>query len=59
MLIDLIHKCQNAPVPHPTMNGALWDVEQVHSGICEIGLLKWQVDHIFFTGELQYSRVVL
>ena len=44
--IDLIHKSQNAPVPYHRMlhseqkckfvlNGALWDMEQVHSGICE------------------------
>ena len=50
--MDLIHKSQNAPVPYPTMlrselrnvhisilNRALWDMEQVHYGIYEIGLL--------------------
>ena len=50
-VIDLIHKSQHAPVPYPTMlhseqkldvhisvlNGALWDVEELHYGICEIG----------------------
>ena len=43
----LIHKSQNAPVPYLTMlhseqnvlNGALWDMEQMRSVICEIGLL--------------------
>ena len=50
-MIDLIHKSQNTPVPYPTMlhseqkcahfDGALWDMEQVHSGICAIGLLHW------------------
>ena len=49
--ITLIHKSQNAPVPYSqssiqnrdvhisVLNGGLWDMEQVHSGICEIGLL--------------------
>ena len=50
--IDQIHKTQNAPVPYPTivdiqnrsrhisaLNGALWDVEWVHPGICELGQL--------------------
>ena len=50
-VIELLHKSQNAPVPYPTLlhseqkldvhisvlNGAMWDVEEVHSGICEIG----------------------
>ena len=42
--IGLLHKCQNAPVPYPTMlhseqkcdisvlKGAFWDMEQVYSG---------------------------
>ena len=37
----------NAQIPYPTMlhseqnvlNGALWDMEQVHSGICDLGQL--------------------
>ena len=46
------HKFHNAPVPYPTMhhfgtemcaflfqNGVLWDMGQVYSRICEIGLL--------------------
>ena len=48
--MDLIHETQNATVPYPTklhveqkcahsvLNGALWDMEHVHSWICEIGL---------------------
>ena len=49
-VIDLFHKSQNAPVPYPIMlhnvhiyvlNEALWDMEQVHSGICESGQLDW------------------
>ena len=52
-VIDLIHKSQNAPVPYPTMllsdknvqisvlNGALWDMEQVHSWIYEVGQLHY------------------
>ena len=51
-MIEQFHKSQNAPVPYPTilhseqkcahfcLNGALWDMEQVHSGICELGQLK-------------------
>ena len=48
---ELIHKSHDAPVPYPTMhlseqkcayfcvlNGALWDMAQVNSGICEIAL---------------------
>ena len=30
---------QNRNVHISVLNGALWDLEQVHSGICEIGLL--------------------
>ena len=30
---------QNRNVHISVLNGALWDMEQVHSGICEIGLL--------------------
>ena len=26
------------------LNGALWDMEQVHSGICEIGLCYWETN---------------
>ena len=43
--IDHFHKSQNAPVPCTTMlrisvlNGALWDIEQVLSAICELGQL--------------------
>ena len=36
---DELHKLQNALVPYPTMLhwfGALWDMEQVHSGIREL-----------------------
>ena len=48
--IDQIRKSYNASVPYPTitrlkinmhisvLNGALWDMGQVHCGICEIGL---------------------
>ena len=31
---------QNRNVHISVINGALWDTEQVHSGICEIGLLS-------------------
>ena len=39
------HKSQNVPVPYPRMhisvlNGAFWDMEQVHSGISELGQLS-------------------
>ena len=47
--IDQFHKSHNPPVPYPTMLhseqkcahfcsecGTLWDMEQVHSGICEL-----------------------
>ena len=45
--IDQFHKSQNAPVSYPIMlhsehsilNGALWDMEQVHSGVCDLGQL--------------------
>ena len=30
---------QNRNVHISVLNGVLWDMEQVHSGICEIGLL--------------------
>ena len=48
LVIDQFHKYQNAPVPYPTMlrnehisvlNGALWETEQAHSMICELGQL--------------------
>ena len=50
-LIDQFNKSQNAPAPYPqcpiqnrnvhisVLNGALWDMKQVHSGICELGQL--------------------
>ena len=31
---------QNRNVHISVLNGALWDMEQVHSGICELGQLK-------------------
>ena len=52
--IDQSHKSHNAPVPYPTKDHfgtemytfmfhchALWDMGQVHCGICEIGLFQW------------------
>ena len=33
---------QNRNVHISVLNGALWDMEQVHCGICEIGLLQVQ-----------------
>ena len=40
--IDLIKKSHNAPVPYPqcTIHGALWVMEQVHCGMCEIDLFR-------------------
>ena len=48
--IDIIHKSQNALVPYcrilwseqniSVLSGAFWDLEEVHTGICEICLLK-------------------
>ena len=34
---------RNRNVHISVLNGALWDMEQVHLGICEIGLLLWQL----------------
>ena len=31
------YSIQNRNVHIPVLNGALWDMEQVRSGICEIG----------------------
>ena len=45
-MIEEFHKSQNAPVPYPAAFhseqkcihfGALWDLDQVHSGVCELG----------------------
>ena len=49
--MDQSHKSHNAPVPYATIHhigteiytflfqgGVLWDMEQMHHGICEIGL---------------------
>ena len=53
IVIELIKKSKNAPVPYPTMphseqnmhisvlNGAWWDMEHVHYGICENGILHF------------------
>ena len=50
-IIDQFHKYHNAPVPYPqctiqsknahisALNDALWDMKQVHCGICELGQL--------------------
>ena len=35
---------QNRNVHISVLNGAFWDMEQVHSGICEIGLLNPSMD---------------
>ena len=49
MLIELIHKSQSARVhlfyiPQcSSLYVALWDMEQVHSVICEIGLYEEQL----------------
>ena len=32
---------QNRNVHIAVLNGALWDLEQVHSGICELGHLEF------------------
>ena len=56
--IELINKFQNVPVPYPqcsiqsrnmhisVLNRALWDMEQVNYGICEIGLFSNPARHI-------------
>ena len=33
---------QNQNVHISVLNGALWDMEQEHSGICELGQYKYQ-----------------
>ena len=55
--INQFYKSQNVPVPYSTMqiqnrnahisvlNGVLWDTEQVHSGICELGQLSVDFGH--------------
>ena len=75
--IDLIHKSHNPPVPYPTMhhsvqkyrhvpisvlNGALWDMELMHCGICEIVLfddtatvLLWHVQHLWRSNEQKWN----
>ena len=42
------------------LNGALWDVEQVHSGICEIGLLVQdaEVVHVRSTSGFLSSAIL-
>ena len=34
---------QNRNVHISVLNGSFWDIEQVNSGICEIGLLPWKL----------------
>ena len=59
ILIDLLHKSHNAPVPYPTMhhfvtemytfllqNGALCDIQLMHCGICEMDLLRHEITPI-------------
>ena len=60
------HKSHNAPfhIPQCTiqnrnvhisvLNGALWDMEQVHYGICEIGLF-----HLSFSDPLVWFNLML
>ena len=42
MHLSQIPQCsiQNRNVHISILNGAMWDMEQVHSGICEIGLFS-------------------
>ena len=47
---------QNRNVTISVLNGALWDMEQVHGGICEIGLLQMNID---LPVDLQQHRVSL
>ena len=36
------YNIHNRNVHISVLNGALWDIKQVHSGICDIGLLQRQ-----------------
>ena len=47
-----IPKCsiQNRDVHISVLNGALWDMEQVHSGICKIGLFISECEDNVWTG---------
>ena len=44
---------QNRNVDISVLNGALWDMEQVHHGICEWGHLLW----VIYVREDNYSNV--
>ena len=54
--VHLLHipQCtlQNRNVHISALNGALWDMEQVHCGICEIGRLPFQWKAV----DVEYSR---
>ena len=70
--VDLIHKSHNAPLPYPTMhyfitemctcvhillqNCELWDMGEVHCGICEMGILcyNWLLQQDMALLSLQY-----
>ena len=61
MQLFYIPQCsiQNRNVHISVLSGALWDMEHVHSAICEIGLFIWKLGtkHVFmgarFPNELQ------
>ena len=42
---------QNRNVHISVLNGALWDMELVHSGICKIGLMFTLQFEFFFCGQ--------
>ena len=41
---NLQYPIQNRNVHISVLNGALWDMEQVHYGMCELGQLAYQFD---------------
>ena len=68
--IDRFHKSQNARVPYPiilhseqkyfsVLNGALWDMEQGHSGMCELGqVITFLSVHFFCYTFLKSMQII-
>ena len=49
---------QNRNVHISVLNGTLWDIEPVHYGICEIGLLRSQMPCVTLWGPWPFTVMV-
>ena len=56
--ISQIPQCTCSTSHISVLNGALWDMEEVHCGICELGQLMW-LEYRFAVGKLSLNSCLL